>query len=275
MRGEHKCTVAEDLSWGDHPRMRGEHVDVEKDFSDIWGSSPHARGAPRHLRCDRRARGIIPACAGSTLPTTLTPVTAEDHPRMRGEHAMVSPFASCPVGSSPHARGALAMREDVTWQGGIIPACAGSTRCISATAGSARDHPRMRGEHAAASLSERSMAGSSPHARGALEGGVEPAHLVGIIPACAGSTLGGARGLKREGDHPRMRGEHSSPIRRSLSNQGSSPHARGAHPDACLSAVTGGIIPACAGSTIRVSNTFSGYKDHPRMRGEHSGTPRW
>ncbi len=70
------------------------------------------------------------------------------------------------------------------------------------------DHPRMRGEHAIIGLWNNSEAGSSPHARGA--------HLVrtlhrlveGIIPACAGSTGGPARGLFLQRDHPRMRGEH-------------------------------------------------------------------
>ena len=37
--------------------------------------------------------------------------------------------------------------------------------------------------------------------------------------------------------------------------------------------VTGGIIPACAGSTPTASATFPVVRDHPRVRGEH-GTGR-
>ena len=56
-------------SW-DHPRMRGEHLEriLTVDMSE--GSSPHARGAPLAVYVDRHAVGIIPACAGSTCPSS-------------------------------------------------------------------------------------------------------------------------------------------------------------------------------------------------------------
>ena len=70
----------------DHPRMRGEHnYQLFLDELDE-GSSPHARGAlPRGERQDC-ARGIIPACAGSTSLVYSPSCPAADHPRMRGEH---------------------------------------------------------------------------------------------------------------------------------------------------------------------------------------------
>ena len=54
-------------SW-DHPRMRGEHCQFVINANSQSGSSPHARGTPRvPCACAPRA-GIIPACAGNTLP---------------------------------------------------------------------------------------------------------------------------------------------------------------------------------------------------------------
>ena len=67
--------------------MRGEHSLAEKSSFAYEGSSPHARGA--HVVIDRCwiSEGIIPACAGSTLPDESAPNCDRDHPRMRGEHA--------------------------------------------------------------------------------------------------------------------------------------------------------------------------------------------
>ena len=52
----------------DHPRMRGEHVQQIFDITGSKGSSPHARGAHRQRYPRFHQFGIIPACAGSTLP---------------------------------------------------------------------------------------------------------------------------------------------------------------------------------------------------------------
>ena len=46
--------------------MRGEHAEAAHNRADLEGSSPHARGAPHERSQENAARGIIPACAGST-----------------------------------------------------------------------------------------------------------------------------------------------------------------------------------------------------------------
>ena len=46
---------------------------------------------------------------------------------MRGEHAYFSRSTWVVMGSSPHARGALVVRNLELALDGIIPACAGST----------------------------------------------------------------------------------------------------------------------------------------------------
>ena len=94
--------------------------------------------------------------------------------------------------------------------GGIIPACAGSTVCESLRLPRARDHPRMCGEHDGVQAILTTDKGSSPHVRGAHAGADDREALRGIIPACAGSTIGSVWSLPPHRDHPRMSGEHSN-----------------------------------------------------------------
>ena len=168
--------------------MRGEHPFVSRRTASRRGSSPHARGAPsKHARIPRFP-GIIPACAGSTGPSPRVKRFSRDHPRMRGEHTGIINTQRPQTGSSPHARGALAILRLLCALARIIPACAGSTRPLPPPRRARRDHPRMRGEHRSPSAPGRSCAGSSPHARGAQVARVARPHRPGIIPACAGST---------------------------------------------------------------------------------------
>ena len=132
---------------GDHPRMRGEHTLHSLRATAFRGSSPHARGAQEMLHFDRRVRGIIPACAGSTDGSKGDIMAVTDHPRMRGEHSVAASSVLCAVGSSPHARGAPMDCACARLRIRIIPACAGSTRAARSRRLSPSDHPRMRGEH--------------------------------------------------------------------------------------------------------------------------------
>ena len=93
--------------------MRGEHVDAlplrrrhpgiipacagstladEVFEGEIWGSSPHARGALFGPAGTGKSRRIIPACAGSTIHMINALSTGGDHPRMRGEHLLSAAF---------------------------------------------------------------------------------------------------------------------------------------------------------------------------------------
>ena len=164
----------------DHPRMRGEHRLACSMPIERQGSSPHARGAPSFVLLEPLARGIIPACAGSTDAHRGEDDWPWDHPRMRGEHPTSSLSVLRLPGSSPHARGARPRGNPLRPAQGIIPACAGSTILWCSL--------------------HRHTKGSSPHARGALARALVRARALGIIPACAGSTLEYLRlcpGLKR------------------------------------------------------------------------------
>ena len=176
------------MGCGDHPRVRGEHSISRPMSSGQSGSSPRARGALRGHPRQVRPRGIIPACAGSTRPTTGSRGGLGDHPRVRGEHIPSLPGTSGTAGSSPRARGARFPAVLVGAAPGIIPACAGSTRRREWWWWSSRDHPRVRGEHRFGAYQRRPLPGSSPRARGAPPRNTEIGWPKGIIPACAGST---------------------------------------------------------------------------------------
>ena len=111
----------------DHPRMRGEHRSVHRDDSPSRGSSPHARGTHLDGRQLCHPDGIIPACAGNTKETECQTCERGDHPRMRGEHSVSMNSFIWGRGSSPHARGTLAVVPAARLVHGIIPACAGNT----------------------------------------------------------------------------------------------------------------------------------------------------
>ena len=137
----------------------------------------------------------------------------------------------------------------------------------------------MCGEHISTVGCHDVKAGSSPHVRGA-RGLLLPRGIVlGIIPACAGSTSYLAAIFHLPRDHPRMCGEHRNIIACICVSLGSSPHVRGAQKHCRHRRGVPGIIPACAGSTIRFYPECGGNGDHPRMCGEHSlsinhaGTP--
>ena len=111
----------------DHPRMCGEHYVKHNAKGNDQGSSPHVRGARRRQQDHPGSQGIIPACAGSTSRPPDLHTVPRDHPRMCGEHPLVTSSASPSAGSSPHVRGARRRQQDHPGSQGIIPACAGST----------------------------------------------------------------------------------------------------------------------------------------------------
>ena len=110
-----------------HPRMRGENHTCRKITLPTRGSSPHARGKLgvwfwRWFGC-----GLIPACAGKTVPKKIKILGTRAHPRMRGENSSPPGNRLKQPGSSPHARGKPLTASAVVPPKGLIPACAGKT----------------------------------------------------------------------------------------------------------------------------------------------------
>ena len=226
-------------------------------MASTQGSSPHTRGALAEIDPRKVGFRIIPAYAGSTVRRAYRRHPGADHPRIRGEHSDLAASKSTPRGSSPHTRGAPGRTRPSRSTGRIIPAYAGSTASAAASTSKRADHPRIRGEHIRPEPQGRTMAGSSPHTRGARRPRPGGARGRRIIPAYAGSTLENAADRVDEQDHPRIRGEHM--IR------------------TVVSAKRWRIIPAYAGSTVKNGTFSTGIWDHPRIRGEHSlwhPTPR-
>ena len=193
------------------------------------GSSPHVRGTLGGNKGFMTEYGIIPACAGNTCCRRSRNGKDGDHPRMCGEHVVLSAGHRRDQGSSPHVRGTPVSGDDAESAAGIIPACAGNTSSRNGPANANRDHPRMCGEHMDRLSADEKAWGSSP--------------------ACAGNTP--RCGALRSGrwDHPRMCGEHLSFLLTRILQKGSSPHVRGTLPRDIAEFECGGIIPACAGNT--------------------------
>ena len=134
----------------------------------------------------------------------------------------------------------------------IIPADAGSTYPVVDYVASIGDHPRGCGEHLTHPASSMSQVGSSPRMRGAqLYASLDDLRQR-IIPADAGSTrrCRGSPAIRK--DHPRGCGEHLTYNWNSPFERGSSPRMRGA--PSCRYYLPSGswIIPADAGSTMKL-----------------------
>ena len=132
---------------------------------------------------------------------------------------------------------------------GIIPAYAGNTE---------------HGQHTCFSA-----AGSSPHMRGTLTCTLGSRRSPGIIPAYAGNTHFIVIIAVARRDHPRICGEHLSPIIVARRTMGSSPHMRGTLQPHVRHADSHGIIPAYAGNTVTACVLKNTPGDHPRICGEH------
>ena len=115
------------ISWWDHPRSRGVYGQSPSPRWRRRGSSPLARGLRRRVVAGGQHPRIIPARAGFTAARDRGRGQLPDHPRSRGVYAQPWPPRRRRRGSSPLARGLLAILcgECSAWR--IIPARAGFT----------------------------------------------------------------------------------------------------------------------------------------------------
>ena len=150
----------------DHPRSRGVYLLPVRGFLIGIGASPLARGLPTLtltiLLCPR----IIPARAGFTVIEVAVHLVSADHPRSRGVYRPHVQALSDREGSSPLARGLLALVIHVDDPGRIIPARAGFTDADIRRAYRGGDHPRSRGVYTHKEILGPRLQGSSPLARG-------------------------------------------------------------------------------------------------------------
>ena len=131
----------------------------------------------------------------------------------------------------------------------------------------------MRGEKAKCGARLTRSEGSPPHARGKGYSPWERCRRRRITPACAGKSHLQRCGHQTMWDHPRMRGEKKSKIKRSLLATGSPPHARGKGSRQRQRQCRWRITPACAGKRRGAGARHRKRRDHPRMRGEKKKSP--
>ena len=255
-----------------HPRACGENFVAFG--ADVWskGSSPRVRGklAGHAGRVD--GPGLIPARAGKTPHRRVRRPTPPAHPRACGENPGEADRIGLQLGSSPRVRGKpRGLGREGPWAR-LIPACAGKTRGPGPLGRFRAAHPRVCGENLNAKSSLTAGEGSSPRVRGKHP--PLPVHRRPhrLIPACAGKTLrcGSERSNPRA--HPRVCGENWPTRGTTLGGRGSSPRVRGKRWRRPWGPRIRGLIPACAGKTVRRWWWRSRCGAHPRACGENEST---
>ena len=155
--------------FGDHPRLRGEHIR----FFDIRfacsGSPPPTQGTRNLRKSINSCSWITPAYAGNTYRYYCRFHVIEDHPRLRGEHWSCLQRCNSSIG--------------------ITPAYAGNTYVKIGINKSNRDHPRLCGEHGMPFCAIRLNIGSPPPMRGTHVPCFFKRLIERITPAYAGNTL--------------------------------------------------------------------------------------
>ena len=241
--------------------------------SSAAGSSPRVRGKPPPLPLHRRPHRLIPARAGKTKRESSTPRSRRAHPRACGENYAPMIAALGSAGSSPRVRGKLEASAGLDMVARLIPACAGKTQALRGPPLRPPAHPRVCGENHALLVNDPNALGSSPRVRGKPGFPQKSRSPGGLIPACAGKTVGD--GVDRDGDgaHPRVCGENEGVTMHALRHAGSSPRVRGKHGHRGQGQPRRRLIPACAGKTTRPSPCAPRTRAHPRVCGENGSRP--
>ena len=235
-----------------HPRVRGDIVGARLRPRVDRGSPPRARGHPPATNHTPRRRGLTPACAGTSSPTTSAIIGGRAHPRVRGDIDWPAVIAASLMGSPPRARGHLDPQVGDRVQCGLTPACAGTSWSASPAAGETRAHPRVRGDIRTVSDGSSAGWGSPPRARGHRAAGPVRGAAQGLTPACAGtSRCVMVANTHASGSPPRARGHPGGDQRRGGRR---------------------GLTPACAGTSARQRTCGSSGRAHPRVRGDINPT---
>ena len=149
-----------------HPRVCGENAGDPGHARVLGGSSPRVRGKPSTFNDSGGVSRLIPACAGKTARTSRCGSGTAAHPRVCGENPGGVGVGGGDDGSSPRVRGKRRRRGRLRDRMGLIPACAGKTPALMASAALDRAHPRVCGENRTLTTLPRCSVGSSPRVRG-------------------------------------------------------------------------------------------------------------
>ena len=252
-----------------HPRACGENLDADLESVSPQGSSPRVRGKPQRVRESVRDVRLIPACAGKTRCRCPRSPRSRAHPRVCGENVLTLFDGTAVPGSSPRVRGKPVQHRRAPQGRRLIPACAGKTNLITSAIAKCPAHPRACGENERVDADGCADKGSSPRVRGKLPQCVGHGAEHGLIPACAGKTLGlgsCARGCRA---HPRVCGENAFVALYQNCETGSSPRVRGKPELTARTLTLTRLIPACAGKTKSERRSPPTLRAHPRVCGEN------
>ena len=192
----------------DHPRIRGNHIETPLSTMVEAGSPPHTREPLILIVLVIGLFRITPAYAGTTYVEKCYLIRYKDHPRIRGNHYISAECIIAIIGSPPHTREPpkeLTHKERVQR---ITPAYAGTTATLLINNQSARDHPRIRGNHRNFGANNYDILGSPPHTREPPQIQRRARRRYRITPAYAGTTRRINNALSDLQDHPRIRGNH-------------------------------------------------------------------
>ena len=192
---------------------------------------------------------------------------------MRG-NSFTSFCAALGLGSSPRVRGKRHKAREANQPTGLIPARAGKTRAVKRSRSASTAHPRVYGENSDSPSTSLWRYGSSPRVRGKQNTGNNNVSSVGLIPACTGKTVILLACLVTNWAHPRVCGENLTFQNTPELVPGSSPRVRGKLTDAHEGDIEAGLIPACAGKTLRPLVIQRRAAAHPRVCGENRLTWR-
>ena len=213
--------------------------------------------------------GLIPACAGKTLPRGHPASVRQAHPRVCGENAADRHTGTTAWGSSPRVRGKLRIDARPRPCTRLIPACAGKTKSKPTESSPKWAHPRVCGENVLLRVRTQPVGGSSPRVRGKPQIASYPPSTPRLIPACAGKTAGAGVGRLPRPAHPRVCGENFQLRCSTLFDPGSSPRVRGKLNHYSLRRNPRRLIPACAGKTrLILQPRVERGGSSPRVRGK-------
>ena len=134
-------------SMRDHPRVCGKNLQTFNRVVGSSGSPPRVREERADLPIPCPLAGITPACAGRTRLRVFADSQCGDHPRVCGKNPFPELISPGLPGSPPRVREEQTTAFSHGCSTGITPACAGRTAKRTATAGMAKDHPRVCGKN--------------------------------------------------------------------------------------------------------------------------------